>query len=266
MTNTTQIIDRGALVSSAALVNFQQALSILRLTTSDVASPRLHNFVFNVVGGAQRRGEVERLARAFQAGASETLDHLENSVLDAYCAIGASTQSGSWEANVRWHLTQIATLATLIASEGAESLYKIFADGWANFGPESAEALLRFWAHLANQHGEELPLPILDKAGVREWAVAVLAASRKADGGNAPHAWFRDPDEEWDLALSWQGTFTHKRWFRVRLCFGEDVKVASLRAEWDSATGKPSRFLGIETLLAHPACNDFGVTENTEST
>ena len=168
---------------------------------------------------------MQLLAHAFEAGAGDSLTYAEQIILSAYDAIGSSISGASWESHARSHIARAATLATLIESEGEDKLNRVLTDGWANFGPEAAEEILRFWVALANQKGEDVPLASVDRESIDSWVKASFAASKEAEGSNAPNAWARQPADEWDLALSWQGTWTQKRYFTAKFCFDEDGTV-----------------------------------------
>ncbi len=136
----------------------------------------------------------------------------------------------------------------------------VLARGVAEFEPSALPELLRYWAGLANR-SEVVAVPAtLDRQALTAWGKAVLQAARDDEGSNAPSSSVRPSTKDKEvLVLDWWGTFTSGRNFRLLVRFGADQQAISVEADWDSATGKPSRFLGVELLLALPGCKSFDV-------
>lgn len=150
--------------------------------------------------------------------------------------------------------------------------------GWANGeGHMALMSALSKWREFArpsyHQHCED------DEIGcaccsAQQDALAALAALRKPE---ALLVWAKDvmrhaaleernpPDVRADLdaetgrlELLWAGTFTAGRWYRaiVWTCAGNEEW--GVRIEWESATGRMSRYLDIERVIGAEGWHDSG--------
>jgi hypothetical protein len=149
--------------------------------------------------------------------------------------------------------------------------------GRAHFSERHVFTALTFWAGKANQRGEEVPFPkawedkLPSAQEIYDWGCRVVNSSYKEEGSNAPNitlgqvdgnVYRQDGIPAPAVRLTWSGTWTSSRWVDLVV---EETQEGGLwlTLEWDSGTGRPSTFLGIEGLL--PDAADWAVLPKEES-
>jgi hypothetical protein len=154
----------------------------------------------------------------------------------------------------------------------------MLAAGWANGDGKFVEVGLRKWMKLACRVGdvsdpywagdesvEEMSLAYASLMGasprtteeILSWANCVMQLAQEWEH-NPPIA-----SAKWDktmgdgvLRLSWDGTFNSERWF-VLFVWDTEEGLAG-RMEWNTGTGRPSRFLAMDQTLAEAGVLDQG--------
>lgn len=126
---------------------------------------------------------------------------------------------------------------------------------------EIIEVLLISWENLVSR-GARVPLPKITPASIGQWVNNVLTSAYEAEGDMMPCAMHTQGKTEEDgsssVFMGWLGTATRDRFYRFWLKFSSTGKVEEVVVEWDSATGSPSTYLGIEKDLALAGLRDFG--------
>jgi hypothetical protein len=233
--------------------------------------------LYDLVFSAASAEEAHRAVRAFEL--RREFDYPEKRVVEALLEATATDEFSV--ARRRGAIARVAEVAGLLAAAGEYhynqgtspsssgysrtgdlwSVNKLLFYGWADF-TAIVSPVLSYWAGLANQKGQDVPLPTelrLSREAVTDWARQVLDASHAEESSNSPNARVRDGDLG-QVLLSWSGTWTGGRWIEVSLHF-LDEKVSGATIRWCTGTGKPSTFLSIESLLSDAECVDFGNIE-----
>lgn len=135
-----------------------------------------------------------------------------------------------------------------------EKVHKFLARGWcASADPGFVGECLSFWGFLANRDPERRrPPENPTREEVTTWASETLEESERFEGDIHPLAEFH-PLAEWSLWFRWEGSFTLDRVVELTLTWDEDGPTSPTAIlSWDSATGRPSRWLKIERVLRYP--------------
>jgi len=123
-------------------------------------------------------------------------------------------------------------------------------------------AVLAKWQHFASR-GEWVEIPAtIDEPTLREFASAVLRAADAAEQ-NPPSALTRTNPLSGLRTVEWGGTFTRGRFFDAHF----DFTNSEIIVQWNSATGKASKYLSIEPLIALASAYDdnWRVVKGTSS-
>lgn len=233
--------------------------------------------LYHLVYQASSRADAARILEAFKTG--RELDYLAEKVILAVEAAISPDQCGG--AHRARRIEEVAHLAGLIACAADWEYYgtantlghhhnkgdrwdiaAILAHGRAYFQGDIS-AVLAYWSGLANPRGKPIPFPEMrNDDSLLNWAHAHLTAAADEEGGDAPKASAKMKDG--DVVISWDGSWTRGRWFTFTFRVddaGTPQGIASGEMEWSSATGRPSRFLALEGLLADANCYDFDQRE-----
>lgn len=143
-----------------------------------------------------------------------------------------------------------------------QEILAVLPRGFAWFKPEEVTNILGYWEVFANQSEERtVPVPdVINRESIINWAREVLDVAYEDEPsgrGNSPRAYLYTNEEDGTVILSWDGYFTAGRYVYVTVIFSEDGEVINVCVEWDSATGRPSSYLGVEHILTLPGCDCF---------
>lgn len=259
------------------LKHWKQAVRALYAVTHGTVSRNVAGLI-ELCFYAKRMGEASRAVAAFNA-ASPKLGFVDGRVAEA---IG-DLVSPNCPNPPAVTLKHIAALAGLVAENGVYEYHSsdtpsycgyhrsgdkvdfeaALARGNATFNSSALQDILQYWAGMANQRGESVPMPeTLDRDSILGWARAELDASYVEEGSNSPNAFVKH-GENGELYFGWDGTWTGGRNIRFGVFFNEGT-VEEIAFGWDSGTGRPSRFLSIQDLLALPGCTEFAPEQKVE--
>lgn len=156
------------------------------------------------------------------------------------------------------------TTATTTLLDNSEELAALLPGGWVTAaGDRAASAAVGLWTQLACRAvrvGGAGALADDIARGDLRFPRAVLALAEAAEGGLPPPDASAFVAEDGEAVLRWTGTWTAGRWAEVGLRLAEDGEV-QVRLAWASGTGRPSRFLAVQALLAQmgeDAIRDWG--------
>ncbi len=286
--NRAGVAPRLEVIGKYDLASWKEAVKALFAITKGFASKGL----FNLIEGCYyltSKNEVAAAVGGFKAG-SNKLNYVERVSLEVLEAI-----IGVEYRDLERSLRQVAILSGLEASQtqykftGASypgyyvdvpyDLSGLLAGGEATFGQEAYLSLLQNWEGLANR-GEAVPVPTEDEIDpvakeygitvldeIPSWVKKVNDAAWEEESSNCPNSSFSnntDDDGNGTMEFRWDGTWTKNRFTLITITF-EKGKVTELKLQWQSGTGEPSTFLGVEEFLGLDACKSFQILAFEES-
>ena len=131
--------------------------------------------------------------------------------------------------------------------------------GWATFSASALPDVLRLWARVATPDlgFEPAPPGEIEPHCITIWADAVQSAQERSLHAGPTGSYVRHDEANRTIILGWEGIWTQGRWIEVLMQY-DDAGIGFIRLSWDTATGKPSAYLGLEGILKK--AQDWGDT------